>query len=389
MNNVLIVGGTNGIGLAIAQELLKLKVNHIFLFGKEQPNIEDIDDNLKDLFLKKTKIGIINLADEDYSVFDNFNNIDTLIITAGFGRVAPFESLTEIEIKNLIKVNQLSAIQIIKKYYDKINSDNNFYCAVMGSIAGHVASPLFSVYGASKFGLCSFIENINTELEMNGKINRILDVSPGSIKGTNFNGEKNNINLTAPLARDIINKMLNRERLFIPDYNETFKGVINRYKQDPEKYSRESYRYKQDNARLSYKPQIIVGYLSGTFDLFHVGHLNLLKRAKEKCDYLIVGVHKSGAWKNKETFIPFEDRVAILKSIKYVDKVVESCTEDSEAWKLYKYNKLFVGSDYKNTERFLRYEKYFKDKGVEIIYFPYTQKISSTKLRENIKKSEE
>lgn len=125
-----------------------------------------------------------------------------------------------------------------------------------------------------------------------------------------------------------------------------------------------------------------VGYLSGTFDLFHIGHLNLIRRAKEYCDYLIVGVHKDASHKGKETFINFEERKAIVGAIKYVDEVIESEREDSDVWAHHKYDMLFVGSDYKGTERFNRYEEYFADKGVEIVYFPYTQGTSSTKLRE-------
>ena len=122
----------------------------------------------------------------------------------------------------------------------------------------------------------------------------------------------------------------------------------------------------------------------GVFDLFHIGHLNLLKRAKEQCDFLIVGVHESGAWKGKETFIPFNERKAIVSACKYVDRVVDSGTEDSDDWNLYHYDKLFVGSDYKGTARFQRYEEYFGDKGVEIIYFPYTTSTSSTQIRKTI-----
>ena len=129
------------------------------------------------------------------------------------------------------------------------------------------------------------------------------------------------------------------------------------------------------------KKKYKIGYTQGVFDMFHIGHLNLINHAKEYCDYLIVGVHKSGAWKGKETFIPFEERKEIVKNIKYVDHVVESYVEDSEAYNVFHYDKLFVGSDYKGTERFNRYEEYFKDKGVEIIYFPYTQGTSSTQLR--------
>lgn len=108
--------------------------------------------------------------------------------------------------------------------------------------------------------------------------------------------------------------------------------------------------------------------------IFHIGNLNLLKRAKQQCDYLIVGVHPSAAHKGKETFIPYEERVQIVSACKYVDRVVQSCPEDCDAWDLYHYGKLFVGSDYKGTERFNRYEEYFKDKSVEIVYFPiYTR----------------
>ena len=126
---------------------------------------------------------------------------------------------------------------------------------------------------------------------------------------------------------------------------------------------------------------MVIGYLSGTFDLFHIGHLNLFRRAKEQCDYLIVAVHDSGKWKGKETFIPFEERKEIVGACRYVDQVVDSPVEDSDAWELYHFDKLFVGSDYKGSERFQRYEEFFKDKGVEIVYFPYTQSTSSTQIR--------
>lgn len=126
---------------------------------------------------------------------------------------------------------------------------------------------------------------------------------------------------------------------------------------------------------------MVIGYLSGTFDLFHIGHLNLIRRAKEQCDFLIVAVHDSGKWKGKETFIPFEERKEIVGACRYVDQVVDSPVEDSDAWELYHFDKLFVGSDYKGTERFKRYEESFKDTGVEIVYFPYTQSVSSTQIR--------
>ena len=149
----------------------------------------------------------------------------------------------------------------------------------------------------------------------------------------------------------------------------------------------ESYGYKLRSGRMSDKPKGKIGFLSGTFDLFHIGHLNLLRRAKRYCDYLIVGVHPPGSsHKNKPTFIPLEERMEIVGSIKYVDQVVVTLDEDDEMYKLYPYDYLFVGSDYKGTERFNRYEEELCPLGVQIIYFPYTQGTSSTQLREALSK---
>lgn len=386
MSKALVVGGNSGVGLATVLQLLDKGYEHVYIAGKDMPRMEDVDKAYQERFGALTSYQRVDLAQEQYDYFDTVRDIDTLIITAGFGRVAPLEALTEPEATNLLKCNLLGAIRIIQKYYDKIRNNKDFYCAVMGSIAGHVASPLFSVYGASKAGLCAFVENVNTELSAQGYANRILDVSPGSLKGTNFNGLGNNLLLTMDTAGLILEKMFQRQTLYIPQYDEIYKNVLERYHNDPVKFGLESYEYKQKSGRASMKPQVVVGYLSGTFDLFHIGHLNLLRRAKEQCDYLIVGVHKSGSWKGKETFVPFEERLDIVGNIRYVDEVRESFTEDSDAYDVLHYDKLFVGSDYKGTERFLRYEEYFKDKGVEIVYFPYTQGTSSTQLREALKK---
>ena len=181
--------------------------------------------------------------------------------------------------------------------------------------------------------------------------------------------------------------MYRHETRYIPDYDTVYGGVLERYHRDPIQFAMDSYAHKL--SRVSDKPQVTVGYLSGTFDLFHIGHLNLLRRAKEHCDFLIVGVHKSGAWKKKETYIPFEERIEIIRNIRYVDLAVESMPEDSDAYDLYHYDKLFVGSDYKGTERFVRYENYFKNKDVEIVYFPYTNGTSSTQLRAAIRKGKQ
>ena len=128
----------------------------------------------------------------------------------------------------------------------------------------------------------------------------------------------------------------------------------------------------------------IIGYTTGVFDLFHVGHLNILKNAKSQCDYLIVGVtvDELVAYKNKTAFIPFEERIEIVDSIKYVDKTVAQTSMDKmAAWKEFGFNKMFVGDDWKNSEQWIKIESDFREVGVEIVYFPYTKETSSTKLR--------
>ncbi len=379
MKKAIIVGGSNGIGLAITKKLIA-DGYFVHIFDRTEPE-KDIaaPDQYEYVYC--------NLLDFDTDIFNKYAadpDVDTLMITAGFGRVADFEYLHTAEIDNLITVNTISAIKIIRCFYDRIKSQDAFFCGIMGSIAGLISSPMFSVYAASKAAICRFTESVNVELESYGTANRILNVSPGSIKGTRFNGGENDLSQTEALAADIIENLLMQKELFIPQYEDTFKSVIGRYNTDPHEFGLSSYEYKKSSGRAANEKKVCIGYLSGTFDLFHVGHLNLLRKAKQQCDYLIVGVHPDASHKGKETFIPFEERLEIVGSIQYVDKAVQSVPEDSDAWDLWHYSKLFVGSDYKGTERFLRYEKYFEDKGVGIVYFPYTKGTSSTQIRETI-----
>ena len=133
---------------------------------------------------------------------------------------------------------------------------------------------------------------------------------------------------------------------------------------------------------------MIIGYTTGVFDMFHVGHLNILRRAKEQCDYLIVGVSVDELVqhdKNKLPVIPFNDRVSIVEAIKYVDKVVPQFNKNKmEAWEKYKFDKMFVGSDWKNTDVWNKFEEQFKPLGVDIVYLDHTDGISSTILRDKL-----
>ncbi|MCH5169149.1 MAG: adenylyltransferase/cytidyltransferase family protein [Prevotellaceae bacterium] len=128
-----------------------------------------------------------------------------------------------------------------------------------------------------------------------------------------------------------------------------------------------------------------IGYTTGVYDLFHIGHLNLLKNAKGMCDKLIVGVtvDELVAYKGKEAMIPFEDRIELVRSCKYVDAAVPQYDMDKlTACKKLGAQLLFVGDDWYGTEKWKKYEEDFAREGIRIVYFPYTKGISSTKINE-------
>jgi glycerol-3-phosphate cytidylyltransferase len=133
-----------------------------------------------------------------------------------------------------------------------------------------------------------------------------------------------------------------------------------------------------------------IGYTTGVFDLFHIGHLNILKRARLECDHLIVGIttdELSESAKNKKPFIPFQERMDLVEAVKYVDEVVPQTSYDKmEAWNNLKFDRMFVGDDWKGTEQWNNIETEFSKVGVEIIYFPYTTHTSSTILRDILSK---
>ena len=134
----------------------------------------------------------------------------------------------------------------------------------------------------------------------------------------------------------------------------------------------------------------IIGYATGVFDLFHIGHLNILKKAKENCDYLIVGVTTDEItfeMKKSLPIIPFDERLEIVSSIKYVDKAIAKNDVDNiQAWKQLQFNVFFKGDDWKGTEKGKRLEEYFNEFGVRVVYFPYTKGTSSTHLKKVLRK---
>ena len=131
-----------------------------------------------------------------------------------------------------------------------------------------------------------------------------------------------------------------------------------------------------------------IGYTTGVFDMFHIGHLNILKRAKEQCDYLIVGVSTDElvkSYKNKTPVIPFEDRIEIVKAIKYVDEVVPQVSMDKlQAWKKLQFNVLFHGSDWKDSAMYNEIISKLAKVDVDVVFLPHTDGVSSTLLTETL-----
>lgn len=130
------------------------------------------------------------------------------------------------------------------------------------------------------------------------------------------------------------------------------------------------------------------GYTAGVFDVFHKGHLNLLKSAKGYCDFLVVGVNSDELverYKSQKPIESLEDRMEVVGSIRYVDAVVRNDTLDKvDALKKYNFDVIFIGDDWKGSERWIKTEKELKEYGVDVVYIPYTKGISSTIIRNEI-----
>ena len=139
--------------------------------------------------------------------------------------------------------------------------------------------------------------------------------------------------------------------------------------------------YKRGNEKIA------IGYTSGVFDLFHIGHLNLIKNAKGLCDKLVVGVTSDElvSYKNKKAVICHAERMEILRSVKYVDAVVPQNDMDKfKMWERLKFDVMFVGDDWFESEKWKDLDEKFKVVGVKIIYFPYTKGTSSTLINDTL-----
>lgn len=243
IKKVLVVGGANGIGLSIATELAKrAEVEKVYIVDKASLSAEFTNPKFESF--------LFDLTNEDYSFFDRFTDINALMITAGFGRLALFKDLPENHITNSFNVNTIPVLRLVHKFYGKLEAKEDFYCGVMVSIAGFMSSPFFAVYGATKAALKIFIESVNVELKKGDSPNCILNVSPGSLKGTSFSAGKTDLSVTAPMANAIIERLEAKDDLFIPQYDEVFRNVLERYHADFRAEGEHSYDYKLNSGRV-------------------------------------------------------------------------------------------------------------------------------------------
>ena len=243
IKRVLVVGGANGIGLSIATELAKrAEVEKVYIVDKA-PLLEEFTNPKFESFQ-------YDLTNDDYSFFDRFTDINALMITAGFGKLSLFKAVPENHIMNSFNVNTIPVLRLVHRFYGKLEAKEDFYCGVMVSIAGFMSSPFFAVYGATKAALKIFIESVNVELKKGDSPNRILNVSPGSLKGTSFTAGKTDLNETAPMANAIIEHLEGKDDLFIPQYDEVFKNVLERYHADFRAEGEHSYDYKLNSGRV-------------------------------------------------------------------------------------------------------------------------------------------
>ena len=243
MKKILVVGGANGIGLSIAMEMAKREeCEKVYIVDKSP-----LADEYKQVKIESYEF---DLTQPDYSFFDRFTDIDALMITAGFGRLSLFRDVDESHIISSFQVNTIPVLRLVKRFYGKLEGREDFHCGVMVSIAGFMTSPFFAVYGATKAALKIFIESVNVELEQAGSSNRVLNVSPGSLKGTSFAQGKTDLSVTAPMARLIIENLKMKNDLLIPQYDEVFRQVLERYQADFREEGRHSYAYKLKSGRV-------------------------------------------------------------------------------------------------------------------------------------------
>ena len=279
-------------------------------------------------------------------------------------------------------------VAIINSNRNRMNYSAEEYQAMVMNLFGDVAEKKLFLFGSGRFTMrllsryqgeyefCGILDN--NEQKWGEKLEEILIQSPEVLKELEPDSYKVIICL-----RDPMGALLQLRSLGVKNI-----GIYDAYAVYPQKERKVQVVAEENKKQKKYH----VGYIAGVFDLFHMGHLNLLKRAKEQCEYLIVGVVSDRGVrevKKTEPFIPFEERIEIVRACRYVDEAVEVPFVDastSEAYRRYHFDVQFSGSDYINDGNRLAEKEFLEKNGSTMVFFPYTEGTSSTKIKALINK---
>lgn len=263
-----------------------------------------------------------------------------------------------------------SAEEYRKLFVDVFEDLGDRKLVLFGS--GKFSSQFVSLYG-SMFSIEMILDN--DEKKWGTKLEDITIESPEALQ--NLDGNEYKVVICIKNYLGVLRQLKDMGVLHIGIYDPNMNYHMNRVRKMSIDLGGSS------NLKKKYK----VGYVAGVFDLFHIGHLNMFRRAKEQCEYLIVGVvTDEGVRKNKKTvpFIPFEERIEMVRACKYVDEAVEipfSLCGTKDAFRRFGFDVQFSGSDYAEDPHWLREREFLRKHGAELIFFPYTEQTSSTKIK--------
>lgn len=274
-----------------------------------------------------------------------------------------------------------SADEYQKLFINIFEDLDRYKLYVFGS--GNFAKKFLDLYG-NRYKIEAVLDN--SKEKWGTEINGIKICSPDALCGIDLRECKVIICIKSYLGVMRQLKRIGLKNIGVYDTNMIYSNL----KRDNRVQQNESIVQEQDSSAT--KKKYHTGYIAGVFDLYHIGHLNMFKRAKEQCEYLIVGVvSDEGVRKNKKTmpFIPFEERIEMVRSCKYVDEAVEIPFQfcgSRDAYRLYHFDVQFSGSDYENDPNWLADREFLRKNGSDIVFFPYTEQTSSTKIKALINK---
>lgn len=234
--NVAIIGGTAGLGLALSHYFIKnTTCTEVLVTGRQEPRIKVEDPRLQ---YKRIDLVVEN---------DNWhflNKYDIIIYCAGIGQLRRFNEDNHQDILSSVNINALAPISLINSYQNKLISKKDFRLVVITSIAGKLVSPLFSLYGATKSCISSYIQSVNVELNKMGALNKILEIAPGYIEGTSFYQKDTRLDQLETIIPEFIKNITDNISFNIPHNSELYINLIKECNTNPEQFGSKSYDYK-------------------------------------------------------------------------------------------------------------------------------------------------